>query len=283
MGTLPISRGSVAARTGLGKTTRWAALLALLTVSPFAPALAVDDPVVAFGLESGGTGEVVSVIDGDTVVLADGSEVRLVGIQAPKLPLGRPGFEAWPLADEAKAALETLTLGQVLSLGYGGRRTDRHGRRLAHLFDDAGIWIQGALLGDGLARVYSFADNRALIPEMLTRERRARAAGRGIWRHPFYAVRTADEAGNVIDRFALAEGVVLDTAVVRGRRYINFGEDWRTDFTVTFDRRAAPLFEEAGLDIADLEGRAVRVRGWVESYNGPLIEITHPEQIEVYP
>jgi len=34
-------------------------------------------------LESGPTATVVEVVDGDTVVLDDGSQVRLVGIQAP--------------------------------------------------------------------------------------------------------------------------------------------------------------------------------------------------------
>ena len=43
----------------------------------------------------------VEIVDGDTLILADGREVRLVGIQAPKLPLGRKNFRTWPLADEA--------------------------------------------------------------------------------------------------------------------------------------------------------------------------------------
>ncbi len=47
---------------------------------------------------------------------------RLVGIQAPKLPLGRPGFSTWPLAWEAKRALERLVLGQRVTLSFGGRR-----------------------------------------------------------------------------------------------------------------------------------------------------------------
>ena len=37
----------------------------------------------------------------DTVVLTTGRQVRLVGSQAPKLLLGRVGFTAWPLAEEA--------------------------------------------------------------------------------------------------------------------------------------------------------------------------------------
>ena len=50
------------------------------------------------GLAQAGTAQVVDIIDGDTVVFADGSEGRLVGIQAPKLALGRPDFVDWPLA-----------------------------------------------------------------------------------------------------------------------------------------------------------------------------------------
>ena len=62
----------------------------------------------AAALESGGTARAVEIVDGDTLVLDDDRQVRLVGIQAPKLPLGQANFVAWPLADEAKALLERL-------------------------------------------------------------------------------------------------------------------------------------------------------------------------------
>ena len=67
--------------------------------------------------------QVVEVIDGDTLLLDDGRPVRLVGIQSPKLPLGRAGFEAWPLAEEAKAALSELTLGREVASAMGGAKT----------------------------------------------------------------------------------------------------------------------------------------------------------------
>src|SRR5690554_5617688 len=35
---------------------------------------------------------VTSVVDGDTVILDDGRVVRMIGTQAPKLPLDRPDF-----------------------------------------------------------------------------------------------------------------------------------------------------------------------------------------------
>src|SRR5919106_1617363 len=187
----------------------------------------VADDALSAHLETDGQARVVSVIDGDTVVLADGREVRLVGMQAPKLPLGRPNFTSWPLADQAKAALAELILGRMVTLKYGGRRLDRHGRLLAHLFDEGGEWIQGLMLENGLARVYTFADNRALASEMLSLEQSAREAGRGIWGNPFYAVRTSEQAAGDIGTFQLVADRVMDVAEVRGRTYVNFGDDWR--------------------------------------------------------
>jgi hypothetical protein len=78
-------------------------------------------------------------------------------------------------------------------------------------------------------------------------------------------------------------GRVRETAEVRGRIFLNFGEDWREDFTVMIAPKRTDSFEDAGMDLLGLKGRWIRVRGWIESYNGPMIEATHPEQIEVMP
>jgi micrococcal nuclease len=244
----------------------------------FSPAVAADLPAAP---ETGEPVVAVAVIDGDTLLLEDGREVRLVGLQAPKLPLGRAGFEAWPLAEEAHAALEALVLGERLTLAFGGREIDRHGRALAHLYLDDGTWVQGRLLELGMARVYSFADNRTMAAEMLAIERAARAAGRGIWDEPWYAIRTPDGIERDRDSFQLVEGRILDASRAGSRGYLNFGADWKTDFTLSLDAAALRLFDAAGLPVEQLEGRRVRARGWVEYFNGPMIEITHPEQIEV--
>jgi len=242
-----------------------------------------------------GAGEVREVVDGDTVILADGREIRLVGIQAPKLPLGRPNFREWPLAREAKAALERMVKGKRVALSFGGRRRDRHRRWLAHLHLDKGVgqggsgdaaafdnerWVQGALLSQGLARVYSFADNRSAIAEMLTRERAARAAKRGIWAHPYYRILDHREAGRRANSFQLVEGRVLTVAPTRSTVFLNFGQDWRTDFTIAIARRNLRNFEERGRRLAELAGKRVRVRGWLKRRNGPMIAVTHAEQIE---
>ncbi len=241
------------------------------------------------GLRDGGSGTVVEVIDGDTLRLDDKREVRLVGIQAPKLPLGRTNFPAWPLAEESKRALQQIALQRRLVLRHGGEAADRHGCVLAHLFidgDDA-RWVQGEMLRRGLARVYTFPDNRALAPQLHAAEEAARTARRGIWADPFYRVRDAvkdvAELARATDTFQLVEGVVAATGGAQGRTYLNFGTNWREDFTVSIPDRNRAAFRTAGLAPESLAGRRIRVRGWLKQVNGPMIEATHPEQIEVLP
>lgn len=262
-----------------------ALLLALALLAAPAQAAELDD--LGAALADAGQGRVAEVIDGDTVVLDDGREVRFVGIQAPKLPLGRPNFPEWPLAPEAKAAVEDLIGGRAVAVRPGETGRDRHGRVLAHLFRaDDGLWVQGELLRRGMARVYTFPDNRRLAAELMAAEAEARAARRGIWALPHYRIRDAGRLPGEPDAeggFHLVRGVVHDVAEVRGTTYLNFGADWRTDFTVSLDSAARRSFQAAGLDLAALEGRELLVRGWIRSRNGPMIEATHPEQLTADP
>lgn len=177
--------------------------------------------------------------------------------------------------------MEALALSRTVRLFYGGRRVDRWNRALAHLESEDGRWLQGEMLRAGLARVYTFRDNRARIPEMLALERAARADGRGIWSHPYFGIRAATETPHFIDSFQLVQGTVATASIVKKRAYLNFGADWREDFTVTVAPADVRLFLAENVDLESLAGARVRVRGWLKSFNGPQIEATHPEQIEV--
>jgi hypothetical protein len=50
---------------------------------------------------------------------------------------------------------------------------------------------------------------------------------------------------------------------------------------VTILRRLGKAFTTAGVEPKKLEGRRIRVRGWVEQRGGPIITAETPEQIEV--
>jgi endonuclease YncB( thermonuclease family) len=244
-------------------------------------------PVLACDLPAGETATVASVQDGETLSLTDGRTVRLLGIKAPSPPLGWKGEDPWPFVAEAKDALSKLTSGAVVELRFDERRSDRYSHVLAQVYVVRGetkTWVQGALIAEGLARVYSFADTRACVGELLESETTARAARRGIWHSWAYRVQDASDVkrlGRLTHTYQLVEGTVH--AVGEGRRwiYVNFAEDWRHDFTIAIARKDLAVFETAGFDLERLAGARVRVRGWVEWWNGPMIKATHPEQIEV--
>ncbi|MCC7016989.1 MAG: thermonuclease family protein [Rhodospirillales bacterium] len=235
------------------------------------------------GFVEGGAAEAREAVDGDTVILADGRHVRLVGIQAPKLALGRANFKDWPLAEDSKRAVEALVLGKRVTLRSGGTRQDRHGRALAHLYRDDGLWIQGEMLKLGMARVYTFPDNRALAAEMYVLEAEARTAHRGIWAHPFYAVRAPEGLKGDIGTFQVVAGTVVEAAAVKNTVFLNFGADWRTDFTVRLDGAAIKLFRAAKADPLAFKGRTIEIRGWLRFKDGPMIDASHPEQFTPRP
>lgn len=248
------------------------------------PMIAADETWA--GLEEGEVDAVVDVIDGDTLRLASGLEVRLAEIAAPKIwGDGRDHPAATRFAEAAARTLEAVAARRTAHLYYGGLERDRHGRALAHVFlhDTEGdvVWAQARLVDAGLAHVASTLRNRRKAEALLRIEAGARRANRGQWADPWRALVTAENAGDRAHRFGVIEGVVRQTADVRGTVYLNFGEDYRTDFTIQLDSKALRLFRSEGRTPLQLQGRSVRVRGWVDLYNGPFISVTHPEQLEV--
>ncbi|MGB0632025.1 MAG: thermonuclease family protein [Alphaproteobacteria bacterium] len=255
-----------------------AALIAAGTVFFAVPAMARDLPTR--NPEPVEAARVVAVTDGDTISTETGAEVRLTGIQAPKLPLGRPGFRAWPLAERAKQTLARLALEKTARLEYRGRKIDRWGRLLADVYVGQ-TWLQREMVKLGMARVYTFADNRAGAAALYDAERRARAAKTGIWALDWYRILSPADLADRIGTFQIVEAAPVSAALVRGQGFINFGDDWRTDFTISTPRTKMKLFRAAGVKIEHYQGKRLRVRGWLIRRNGPMITVTHPEQIEV--
>lgn len=231
--------------------------------------------------ENGEAGVVTTIVDGDSFVLDSGLEVRLAQIEAPRV---RPG-DTW--GPQATANLERMLKGKRVELRYGGLRRDRRGRAIAHVFIPQGmgrepLWVQTEMLKAGIARVHTYADNRGAIGELWGAEREARRAGRGIWTVPAYQVRfaTAEALEGGIGSFQLAEGRV-ESASQRGSViFLNFGTDNKTDVTAVIPERAFSLWGGGAAELLALQGRTIRVRGYVRNSNGPAMWLDHPEQIE---
>jgi micrococcal nuclease len=134
--------------------------------------------------------QVVQVVDGDTVVLAGGAKVRVLGIDAPEME--RDGRPADFLAHQAKAALTDLTLNRTVDLSYDRLRYDHYGRLLAYLFLPDSTLVNAELVRRGVARVYLISPNLRYQKDLLAAQYEAIQAQRGVWQQllkqdePFY-------------------------------------------------------------------------------------------------
>src|SRR6185437_9770979 len=239
-----------------------AAILALLAPD----ALAQDSCKLA----AIGTATVAEVRDGRTLLLADGRELRLAAIE---------------VTDASREALQSIVGGRGVRLEQSGAASDRYGRVVAFVYaDDTQQSVQQAMLAQGHARVSARIGNKACAELLLDAEREARAARRGLWADPNFAPLQSHDIGRIAaarGQFAIVEGKVLSVRESGATIYVNFGRRWTRDFSVTILKRHRRDFAAAGVDPKELEGRRVRVRGWVEQRNGPMIQVTDPEQIEI--
>ena len=217
-----------------------------------------------------GTATVASVRDGRTLLLTDGRELRLAAIEAD---------------DASRAALNALAAGRTLQLEKLGPEQDRYGRVVAIAYtDDARELLQQVMLAQGQARVSGRVGNRPCAELLLKAEHTARATVRGIWADPNFAPLPSHDIARITavrGQFALVEGKVLSVRESGATIYVNFGRRWAQDFAVTILKRHRRDFAAAGIEPKELEGRRIRVRGWVEQRRGPMMEASVPEQIEV--
>lgn len=226
-------------------------------------------------------GRVASVIDGHSFRLADGREIKLAGIEVPLF--ARAGEEPSEPAKTAKAALVAAIEGRDVTLKAAARETDRYRRIVAYAYaNGAQSRVQDILLAQGLARVSPLPDT-ACRAGLLAQEAIARNSRLGLWGNPLYAVQDAAIAGPISGRrgsFAVIEGKVLSVRASGATIYMNFAQRWIEGFAVTIRKRDERAFTAAGMTPKSLEGKNVRVRGWIEQRAGPRIEAARPEQIE---
>lgn len=214
-----------------------------------------------------------------SLLLGDGQRVQLAGIERPQTDAAR---KAW------RAMIDDVGSG-VISLRLGPVPQDRYGRLLAMGLLPDGELLQAQLVRAGQARVMPVADQRACIGQLLQLEDEARRARRGIWDDPRFEPVEAHQIEPLLaaaGSYVLVEGEVVGVANRKGRLYINFAEDWRTDFTVTVAPAEArllmaELFDGEPERLSEFVGRRLRVRGYLTRYNGPEVIVTSPDQIEV--
>ena len=262
--------------------------VAILVASAADVGVAADPALTCTELEPGPTRTVTRILDAETVALDDGTELRLIGALAPRAMDADAEAGTWPAEAAATEALRALVLGKSIELRFGGERTDRYGRLQAQalLIEGEGRrWVQGVLLQQGLARAYALAGGHKCSAELLAAERPAREARLGLWADAAYQVRPADKPSELLRyraTFQIVEGAIVGVGQTRGSIYLNFHRNWRRGFSVSLRRDDVGLLGTYAGKPKTLEGRKVRVRGWIDRRgSAPVIDLSAGGAIEI--
>lgn len=231
---------------------------------------------------------VTRVIDAETIELESGMQVRLIGTM-PARASDVFSESNFALETKARSYLEALVLGRSIQIAYGGRRRDRYSHELAHVFvpmanGSAPQWVQAEMLSAGVARAYALSDNSTCLHQLLAHEKMARAERRGLWALDIYKPLPAADSTTLMaarSRFVIIEGKIAALARTKSAAYLNFGADYRSDFTIRIGKEVLAAHPDFERTLESLAGQTVSVRGWIERRNGPMIDLVDPAELEV--
>ena len=119
------------------------------------------------------TQNVVSAIDGDTVIFGTGEHARLIGIDTPE--------RNQQFYSEAKEYLASLVEGKQVNIHYDKETRDQYGRLLIYMNLETGEFVNEEMIHSGLAKVYSFAPNFKHHDHLVEIQRESIEAKRGLW------------------------------------------------------------------------------------------------------
>jgi endonuclease YncB( thermonuclease family) len=193
------------------------------------------------------------VVDGDTLYLADGRRIRMIGLNSPEL--GKRGRADEPFAVAARQRLEALVAASGGRVGVLPGKDDRddYGRTLAHVYNAQGDNLEERLIAEGLGFLVAVAPNVDLVGCQQMAERHARQAGSGIWKKsPVVRAEQINAPG-----FVLTRGRVESVQRNRGGVWIELQGAVVLHIAPNLHRR----FDASVLE--RLKGRTIEARGWV--------------------
>ena len=224
--------------------------------------------------------KVVEVIDGDTVKLENGKILRYIGIDAPETR--KKIKEKWtynpaPFAEEAKEYNKKLVEGKYIRVDFDVKKIDEYGRLLGYVFVD-NTFVNAKLLEEGLAVLYTRPPNVKYVDLFVKLQKKARQEEKGLWGN--CKVIDASSAYKFIGQIRTVRGRVLSTYRSQNCIFLNFGKEWRKDFTVVIFKENWDYFKRKGIDpVVFYKNKMVEVTGRIREYNGPEIIVNLPEEI----
>jgi micrococcal nuclease len=105
-----------------------------------------------------------------------------------------------------------------------------------------------------------------------------------LWSQALYQTQRVEDTRQLLNyrsTYQIVEGTVSRVSVSKSAVYLNFGTNWKRDFTAKIGRAVLKRTHTEPNQLKHLTNRAVCIPGWIEKRNGPMIAIWRLEQIEL--
>lgn len=228
-------------------------------------------------------GVVAAVDDHADIVLTNGERLRLADVHLP-----RRGEER-QLSRDLLQHLRGSLVDKSISYYETGRR-DRYDRLPVHLFTADQQSVQRDLMHAALAvflpdpmtkkNIGLSCYVKALTGLLLEDERKARHSHEQLASAASVFDAESGRLWAMRGEFAIVQGVITDIKVTKRGAFVNFGEDWKQDFTAVLSKPVMLSFENQKKILSRFVGKRVQVRGFLDLYNGPSMRIDHLAQME---
>ena len=226
-----------------------------------------------------GLKDILYVLDGLSILRKDGTQVRLHQIDIPDHFRQDPG----PISGHAKGRLGEILQDQkireYIPIKNASQIQNRLGQDVLHIENLDGEWVQEVLISEGLARVIPDQKLEDITIHLLKVEYQARKEKKGLWEDSAYKIHSAETIKPSAWEMQIVEDKIKKIATIKNNTYLNFGDNWRTDFTILIPSKIRQYYTKKGIDIFSFQDQKIQVRGYVEDFNGPLIKLESPSHL----
>lgn len=192
----------------------------------------------------------------------DNTEYRLYGLTAPIL-----------YKDEISSKINALI--SKTNLTYPALSKNKYAVTYTTPKDKANQpFLHKELLKNGLAVLNQNGLGHPDIASLTALEDEARNKKIGLWQDPTFFV--LDHHKSCVSCFGIISGKVINITEKKETTFINFGDDWKTDFTLMVSKDIWEDHYKSKIQMSD----TIETRGFIEHYYGPMIKIEHKNLIK---
>ncbi len=212
--------------------------------------------------------KVIKVIDGDTVKLENGKNLRYIGLDTPEVRIKKGGrfiYNPQPFAIDAKRLNQKLVENKYVRIEFDVEKKDIYGRLLGYCFL-GNTFVNAKLIEEGFAVTYTIPPNVKYVDTFVALQRAARKDKKGMW--GVYETVSAEEAPQYVNQIRTVRGKINNSRQTKKFIALSFATQGKGIVRIIIFNNSSGDFYKKGIDpLKFYIGKTVEVSARIRQYN----------------